>query len=158
MGRGLALFLLLLQIPAGSFVRGSPMDLRPLQAKLETRVKNYQLVADNFVDALLRVAGEYKIPMGIAWVRTPAATRSVKLSWKVATVGEIVNDVVRLQPGYKVNVKDGILHVSDPRLIPDRQNFLRLRVHEFVVSNEVVEMAERRLVNVVNATVVPPPA
>jgi len=108
------------------------------------------------VDALLKVASEYKIPMGMAWVRTTAAMRGVKLSKKDATVEEIIQALVKTQPEYTMTTKNGLVHIFAPGLVPDRENFLRLKVPEFEVQNQVVELAERRLGDIVNATVYPP--
>jgi len=152
----LGLCFVLMQAPGGDVAVARSKEAVPLEVKLQARVANYSLVADNFLDALLRVASEYKIPMGIEWVRTPPAMRSVKLTWEVATVEEIIRGVVRSCPGHEMKAEDGVLRIFAPRLIPARQNFLKLRVHEFEVNDEVVEIAERRLVDIVNSTVSPP--
>jgi hypothetical protein len=153
---GLGLFLWLLQAPAGSLAQAAPKESAALEAKLQTRVTDYQLVADDFVDALLKVAHEYKIPMGIVCVRTPPVMSGVKLSKKEASVQEIIQAIVKAQPGYTMTRKSGLVHIFGPGLVPDRENFLKLKVPEFEVHNQVVEIAERRLGDIVNATVSPP--
>ncbi len=152
----LGLCLLVMQIPGAQHTDVGPRGPIGLEAKLQTHVTDYQLVADDFADALGKVASEYKIPMGIVWVRTPAALRGVKLSKKDATVQEIIQALVKTQPEYTMTTKRGLVHIFAPGLLPDRENFLRLKVPEFEVHNQVVELAERRLVHTVNATVWPP--
>ncbi|MGB7589890.1 MAG: hypothetical protein WCD04_06100 [Terriglobia bacterium] len=152
----LGLCLLVMQFPGAQYAEARQGDSIALKTKLQSRVTNYQLEADNFVCALLKVADEYKIPMGIVWVRTPVALRGVRLSEKDATVQEIIQALVKTQPEYTMTTKGGLLHISAPGLVPDRENFLRLKVPEFEVHNQVVELAERRLGDIVNATVWPP--
>ena len=64
--------------------------------------------------------------------------------------------MVKTQPQYTMITKGGIVHILAPRLVPDRENFLKLKVLEFEVYNQVVELAERRLSDIVNAAVYPP--
>lgn len=156
MVRGLGLFVLFVQIAAGQRVAASPQEPAALEARLQTRVTNYELVADDFVEALLKVAGEYKIPVGIVWVRTPAALRGVRLSKKDTTVQDIIQALVKTQPEYTMTAKGGLVHVFARGVVPDRENFLTLKVPEFEVHNQVVELAERRLGDIIRAAVSPP--
>lgn len=132
---------------------GSPVEL---SAKLHVRARNYALKAGNFGDALLRVAGELRIPMGIEWVETTPALRDVNFFWADATVEEVIKDIVKSQPGYQTETKNGVLHVFAPALVADRESFLKVKVPEFDVRGEVVEIAERRLGQIVTANVLPP--
>jgi hypothetical protein len=133
--------------------QGQPISL---QARLQARVANYTLVSDNFIDALLEVAREYKIPMGIEWVRQASATHRVSLSGKDGTVLEIIRAILEFQPGYQMEERNGLVHVFAPRLLPDPQNFLYLKVGEFDVRDEAVEVAARQLQDLVRASVCPP--
>lgn len=152
----LGLCLLVMQIPGAQHTQLGKRGSVGLEAKLQTHVTNYQLVADDFLDALLKVASEYKIPMGVVWVRTPAAMPGVNLSKKDATVQEIIQSLLKTQPEYTMTAKSGLVHIFAPGLVPDRENFLTLNVPEFEVHNQVVELAERRLGDIVRATVSPP--
>jgi hypothetical protein len=153
----LGLLVLLIQSQAGQEVKKTaPSESTTLEARLHTRVTNYQLDANNFVDALLQVAGDHKVPMGIEWVRTPVTMHNVRMSWKSASVKDVIEAIVKTQPGYTMTTEAGVVHVYALGLVPDRENFLKLRVTEFEVRDEVVEVAERRLVSLVNATVSPP--
>jgi hypothetical protein len=127
-----------------------------LNAKLQTRVPGYQLQANNFVEALTRVAADFRIPMGIEWVNTPAAKAKVSLSWKNVTAWEVLRAVVNTQPSFKIAVRNGIVDVSCPDLIPDRENPFKVKINEFEVHNARVESASRQLQEIVNRTISPP--
>lgn len=152
----LGLCLLVMQIPGAQHTEARQRGSIGLEAKLQTHVTNYRLVGDDFVDALLKVAGEYKIPMGIVWVRASAAMLGVNLSEKNGTVQEIIQALVKTQPEYTMTTKSGLIHIFAPGLVGVREDFLTLKVPEFEVHNQVVELADRRLGDIVRATGSPP--
>ncbi len=125
-----------------------------LNSELDTIVHGYQVTARNFPEALIRVANDFRIPMGLAWVNTPAARAEVSLSWGDTRVRDILEDISRTQPGYSVAVINGVVHVLSVD-VPAQQNFLFLRVGSFEVHHEKVEMAERKLRDLARSTVAP---
>jgi hypothetical protein len=128
-----------------------------LTTKLVTPVHDYDLVADNFVDGLGRVARKFSVPMGITWVNAPPARTPFTLHWKEATVEKILATVVQTQPGYEMQISNGVVHISSTTISPE-QNFLLLRIRTFVAHHEVVQMAQRELRLLVQSTVAPPKA
>lgn len=127
-----------------------------LDTKLRALVHNHQIQAKNFIEALTGLASEFQIPMGIEWVNTPASKVKLTLSWEDATVLQILKEIAKTQPGYQMAVKNGVVHVYPPHLVPDRQNFLRLTLNEFEVDRQPVESALRKLRDQVKLTVSPP--
>jgi hypothetical protein len=126
-----------------------------LRGKLRAHVHSYNLTANNLIEALTHVAREFQIPLGIAWVNTPAARHELALSLKGATVQEILEAIAKTQPGYEVQIGNGIVHVFSSNLVPDRQNFLRLRIRAFEVHDEATEMASRKLHDLAKVIVSP---
>jgi len=126
-----------------------------LYSKLSTRVEDYSLNADDLVHAFVAVADKCQIPMGIQWVVTPNAKQGVKLFWKSATLMQVLNDISKTQNGYIVQVRNGIVHISNSR-IQSKQSFLTLKLQTFEVKNEIVGMASRKLRGIVKLTVLPP--
>src|SRR6266705_1088909 len=63
-----------------------------LSIKLSKHVSNYNLGVFNIVEALIRVSNDFQIPMGIAWVNTPAARSELPL------VGRTVRSRRSLKP------------------------------------------------------------
>jgi hypothetical protein len=116
-----------------------------LNTQLGKHVTDYNLGSLDFVEALIRVSNDFKIPMGIAWVNTPAERAMQPLAWKKATVQEIIEAIVKKHFGYQVQVKNGVVHVSPSALIPDRENFLKLKIEAFKVHNTEIEVASWKL-------------
>ena len=129
---------------------------RSVEARLQASVNNYRVSAADLAHALVRVAGDFRVPMGIEWVRPEVAPKGMDVYWKHGTVREVLAAITRTQPGYQMAVRNGVVHVFPTRLIPDRQNFLRLSVTGFQVRDEVVEEAGKHLREFVKATVSPP--
>jgi len=126
----------------GTAAAPPPEDFR---TKLSKRVADYNLGPLTFAGALIRVSNDFQIPMGIAWVYSDATTAKSRFAWKDITVREIIKAIIKTQPGYEIEVANGILHVFAPRLIPDGQNFLKLRIDSFNVKNTYVEIASFKL-------------
>src|SRR2546428_9033859 len=106
-----------------------PTVSEQLRARLRTTIPNYNLRAKNFIDALTLVAGEFQIPMGIAWINTPGARHDLSLSWTNATLQDIIDiieAVTKTQPGFQVEEGDGIVHIRNPKVIQPEQDFLTL--------------------------------
>jgi hypothetical protein len=136
--------------------KSSSRDSAELRAKLQSPVHDYSIAADTFVDALVGVAGEFKLPMGIVWVRRPSALKAVRLSWHDATVEQVVRDIVHTQPGYEIEIRNAVVRVRPRNMIPDKENFLGLRVDRFDAQSEVTELASKRLQTLVTPRVTPP--
>ncbi len=151
----IGIILLAIQTSCALATTPRPQSSEDVSARLRTRVHDYNLSAVNFVEALAHVGSEFHIPMGIVWVNTPEARAKLSLSWKDAKVREIIEAIAKTQPGSVVEVREGVVHVHPLKSIPDRQNFVKLRIKGFEVRNEVVELASRRLHDLVRSTVFP---
>jgi hypothetical protein len=125
-----------------------------LDAKLHAAVPEYNVTGYTFIGALLRVADEFQIPLGVEWIATPSAIEKLSLSWHDTSVMNIVEAIVHSQPGYELRVDGSILHITSTA-IPNGQNFLNLTVHSFDVQDQVVQIAERELKGAIVATVAP---
>ena len=127
-----------------------------LSARLSAHVQNYTLSADSFVQALLKLASDFEIPMGIEWVRTPTAIRPVHLTWKDTDVRAIIHGIAQTQSGYEVDVEEAVVHIRQRELVPARQNFLSIRLARFEVHDDVAEIASKRLASLVRLRLAPP--
>ena len=107
---------------------GQPAEI---QAQLDARVNQYSLSANSLADAILRVAKQFELPVGIEWLKNKPALQGLGLAWKDTTVGDIIRSVVRRYPPYSFRVERGIVHVSRPDLLNDSHNFLNLKVPDF---------------------------
>jgi hypothetical protein len=112
-------------------VRCLPQSDKPddLNQRLGFRVPEGR-VEGTFVEALGETARAFGIPMGISWVNTASSQRKRAVEYKDATVLEIIQKIAETEPGYEVRMEDQVVHV-ETREIPDKQNFLRLRMPQF---------------------------
>ena len=156
MGAAIGLTLLLTQASLTGLPGPSSKESAELRTTLQGRVHNYSVEAGTFVDALIEVAGRLKLPIGIVWVPKPSELKPVRLSWSDATVEKALQDIVHAQPGYEVELRNAVMHVRPRDMIPDKENFLSLRVSRIEVHKEVAETASARLAELVNLEVTPP--
>jgi hypothetical protein len=127
-----------------------------LNQRLHVAVQDYHLQGLNFVESLTRVAGDFQIPMGIEWVDSPSARAKSDASWKHATVQQVLEAIVKTQPGYRMRLTSGIVRISSPDLVPDPQNPLKLNIDKFDVQGVPVELASKELHTLVTRTISPP--
>jgi hypothetical protein len=136
------LAVLLLQVPLASH---PSTESETLEGKLRVRLRHYTLDEETFLQALTRFAAEFEIPVGIEWSRTPATLQRVRVSWQDVTVHQVIESLVRSQPGYDFEISGGIVHIHPRETLGDARNFLNLGIDQFEVNNEFVGMASRRL-------------
>jgi hypothetical protein len=115
-----------------------------LASKLSARIPEYRLEGVTFLEALLRVAADFQLRMGIAWVNTPAAHTTHSFYWHDVTVQEIVTAIADSEPGYSLRTAGSVVHVSSNMILAN-QNFLLIRIPEFAMRQQPVELAELRL-------------
>jgi hypothetical protein len=124
-------------------------------AKLNTRVNEYQVTEENFLEALCRVSRDFKIPVGITWISTSVARQKLSISWSDSTVQEIIEAISQTQPGYRVEIDRGIVHVFSEQIVP-QQDFLLLKIPNFEITHQAIEVASVGLRELIKLTVSPP--
>jgi hypothetical protein len=147
--------LLLLAIAAALNAPAQPAR-DALQTKLDTVSKGYSLDASESLHALLRVAGDFQLPMGIEWVNDAGSTRHFANAWHDATPSVILQDVLRAYPGYSSEVRNGVVHVFPAALHGDPSDLLNIRIGTFQVSGQYVRFAAQQLAFRIKQIVVPP--
>jgi hypothetical protein len=125
-----------------------------LSARLNIRVKEYRVTEENFIEALCHVSREFKIPMGIGWISTSTARQKRSFSWRDSTIQEIIEAISQTQPGYRVEIERGIVHVFSEGIVP-QQNFLLLKIPHFDVPHQAIEVASAQLRELIKLTVSP---
>jgi hypothetical protein len=123
-----------------------------LSTRLNRKVSNYSLAKNNLIGALIRVSNDFQIPMGIAWIDTPATIAQRPFAWKSATVWQIIESIAEAEPGYRIETTNGVMHIFPAALIPDRQNFLKIKITTFETHNAIVELASFKLHSLVTPT------
>lgn len=134
-----------------------PREDEGLQHKLGKLVEGYALSEKTFPVALIRVAQDFEIPMGLEWIRLPSDPTEIKRTWHNATVGQIIGSIVKGRAGYDLTVKDGVVHVFYDGATADKRNFLNIKIEDFRSKDEYVAASKQRLHEIVRRIVFPPP-
>jgi hypothetical protein len=134
-------------------VRGSQTE--SLEEKLATTTE-YAPKAVAPVDQLVEVAQKFKIPMGIEWVEmTGAATRDKPIAAKKRSVRELIEEIVSVSPGYRIEVDDGLVRIYSPAAAVHPFNFLNIRLDDYSVKKDDLFAAEDKLRWAIRFTVEP---
>jgi hypothetical protein len=142
----LQLLLLLLVIPELA-------SAQVLESRLSQKA-DYVPVATSAKERLIEVAQHYRIPMGIEWINLPNADGSSPLTPQ-PTVREMILSIFRPIPGYKMEIRGGVVNVSNVAFVDDSRNFLSMRLAEYRADRENVFGAEFRLRLSIHSTLHP---
>lgn len=114
---------------------------RTLQDKLATASSTYSVTAPDWLHALTKVAGAFHLPMGIEWIKTADNPGRFTRSWSDTTPLAILQDLVKAQPGYELEVSGDVVHVLPTAMKGDPADMLNKRIGPFAVDNQWVSTA-----------------
>src|SRR5215831_14109185 len=83
------------------------------------QVHDYSLQADNLIDALLKIAAHFQIPMGVEWVKSVDTLSPVQIFRGHTTVRDVVEAVAVNYRGYECRMEDGVVRVFRRDLVSD---------------------------------------
>jgi hypothetical protein len=95
-------------------------------------------------EQLIEVAQHHGIPMGIEWINLADANNPSPLTSQ-PTVRDLIRSILRRTPGYKVEIRQGVVNVFPLALVNDPRNFLNIRIAEYQANRENVFGAEALL-------------
>ena len=127
-----------------------------LDTKLQREVRNYELVAGNFLEGLLAVASKNEIPLGVEWVRGSTTVSPILISLERSTIRQVLAAIVATNSEYGMDVSNGVLHVFPRGSAGAPDDFLNVRIQHFEVKNEFIAVASRQLETAVRLAVRPP--
>lgn len=162
MRRHLAVFTLttfaLLSSVGGGPVRGGQQTRGPMpfEAKLNQRVERFNAADRSLTDAVLDLAFEYQLPLGVEYVDRGAAVRPVTMELRQKTVREILCALVATAPEYRIDFSGGIVHLFSPVARQDSANLLNTVIPNFEVKDSDPYMADVELICALNRQLQPP--
>ena len=112
---------------------------RALEATLASTVGEYSVSAADPLNALLKVASDFQLPMGIEWIKD--ATGPVNRSWKQTTVSNVLSDIAAFGGRYLIDTSDGVVHIAPAAWKGTGSDILDLRLDSFEVSDQYVRFA-----------------
>jgi hypothetical protein len=118
-----------------------------LDRNLHSQVKSYTLAAQNILEGLAQMSGDFDLPMGIEWEESSGPFHPVNLTYsRPTTPWQVLQDVVAAEPPYTMTTSNGVVHVGKAATSNDTRNFLNLTVGDFQASDEYVfDLSYRRL-------------
>lgn len=105
-------------------------------------------------EQLIEVAQHYRIPMGIEWMNQSDSNGPSELTPQ-PSVRDMIHSILREIPGYKVEVRHGIVNISCAAFIYDARNFLNIRIADYQANRENLFGAEALLRSNIHRTLHP---
>ncbi|MFB3924276.1 MAG: hypothetical protein ACE145_21350 [Terriglobia bacterium] len=106
-----------------------------LAGSLDRIIQDYKVSEVDLGRGLIKVAKEFDVPLAVEWIK-PAQPQPISLSWRAASVRQILEAIAATRPGYRVEIVDRTVHVFYRGAQLDRTNFLNLRLTELTVRNQ----------------------
>lgn len=125
-----------------------------LSAKLSQKA-DFIPAASSPKEQLIELAQYYKLPMGIEWIYSPDQGVPFISLKAPTTVKAMIIKIVQQEPGYVLEIKDGVINIGSKSLSANPYDFLNLRVPEYRVDKVNVFGAEAQLRLTIDRTLHP---
>ena len=112
----------------------------PVEARLDEVVPSCTISECSFARALIVVASQHDLPMGIEWIE-PSPSERIERHWDHSSLREIINSLVNSRPGYSVRFDGGRTHVYYRGAESDTSNFLNLKLESFSIQEKHIAVA-----------------
>ena len=151
--------LLLALLVSTAVVQVSAQDVSPAKIPVPS-----SLQSSSFIDALLKVASQFKLPLAVEWIKSPDTLKPIRLSANYTTAGEALDAVVSAQGDYDWRMESGIVHVFQKTMVNDPRNPLNARINlpegnwTVIDANNFLLQSIGPLVDSIGPKVVPVPA
>jgi hypothetical protein len=134
-----------------------PDTTNALQRDLDSTVDSYSVDANSALLALIKVATDFRLPMGIEWIKAAGSGVRYIHSWQDTTISAIIRDIVDSQTGYQMDTTGTglVVHVRPTVFRLDNGDIVNAHIGSFEVRREFVASASRRLERLAGALMVP---
>ncbi len=105
-------------------VRVSSQGLTPAAAS----VPSYSPQASSFIDALIKVASQFELPLAVEWIKSPDALKPISLSRSNMNASEVLDAIVSTHSDYAWRFEEGVVHVFPKTIVNDPRNPLNVRI------------------------------
>jgi hypothetical protein len=111
------------------------------------------LQASSFVDALLKTASRFQLPLAVEWVQSPDTLKPVRLAPNSATPTEAIEAIVSFHTDYAWQLENGVIHVFPKAIVNDPRNPLNVIVSQVPDRSWTVRDADNFLFQSIGQTV-----
>lgn len=108
--------------------------------RVESRVAEFDVRGRPLVRAVLDLADQYQLPLGIEYVDSEAMWRPLNLKLSNKSVHEILEALVAQLPQYALRVSSGVVEIYSPKARADRSNLLNTVLNHFETSGQSPRM------------------
>lgn len=115
------------------------------QDKLASPVATFDSAGSTLMEALVRLAYEHRIPMGLEYVDRLAVTQPLALKTRHESLRRVIELLVAQLPGYRVAFSGGLVDVYSPAARDNPSNVLNTVLADFQVSNADTHRASAEL-------------
>ncbi|HEV2349766.1 MAG TPA: hypothetical protein VG028_07980 [Terriglobia bacterium] len=111
------------------------------ERRVESRVAQFDAKGRPLIRAILDLANEYELPLGIEYIDREAVWQPLNLKLSNKSVCEILEALVAQLPQYKMRVSAGAVEIYSPKARADASNLLNTVVENFAVTDKSPRMA-----------------
>jgi hypothetical protein len=142
----------------GQISKPSSGEISSFERKLDTRVTRFDTAGRTLLGAIVDLAYEHKLPLGIEYVNRDGVTRPINLQLNDETIRGIIIAIIAQAPEYRVNFSGGVVDIYAPKARDDASNLLNKVVKSFTATNSDTTRADMDLVCALGRELVPPSA
>jgi hypothetical protein len=102
-------------------------------SKLDKRISYFQTSGQPLLSAVVGLAYEYKLPMGIEYVDREATTRPIYLEFRNESLRTIFASIVAQLPEYRVDFFGEVVEIYSPHAREDSANLFNKPIKDFSV-------------------------
>jgi hypothetical protein len=100
---------------------------------LSAKVDRFSVHKMSMVGALLLLGRQEKFPLGIEYIDQQAISKTLTLNIKGSTIAGALNAIVKTGKGYRWNIRNGVIDISNANMPADSGNLLYKQIPLFAL-------------------------
>ncbi|HEV2231823.1 MAG TPA: hypothetical protein VGV68_00310 [Terriglobia bacterium] len=115
------------------------------ESKLDAQLKSFDSGGRTLVQAVIDLAYEYRLPLGLEYVDQEAVRRPLNIKLRGSSVRKTILTLTNEVPEYSASFSGGVVHIYSPRARSNPANILNIIIHHFVVTDADPQEASTKL-------------
>jgi hypothetical protein len=133
-------------------VFAKPTSLTAFEAKLDRHVSRFDSSGRTLAACVVDLAYEYQLPMAIEFVDRDAM-RPLHVEFRNRSVRQVLEDIIRQVPRYRVTFSEGLVDIFTPESRGDPSSPLNAVIRDFAVTEQETRQADFQLLCVLSKQV-----
>ncbi len=104
---------------------------------LSAKVDRFSVHKISMVGALLLLGRQEKFPLGVEYIDQQAVSKTLTLNIKSSTIAGALNAIVKTGKGYRWNIRNGVIDISNANIPADSGNLLYKRIPLFALPHRM---------------------